>query len=131
MCIWKLIWSVMKKKTFSDISYKWIRNMKQTLHIISFFWTFYSFFDKFWYVYVFMPKGLLVCKIVYPGQVYDKRLLWAESFKSELAKISELRNKWIKNSKNGLLLNLFGFSSDFDETCWSFSTHGCYNFTKF
>ena len=25
----------------------------------------------------------------------------AESFKSELAKISELTNKWIKNSKNG------------------------------
>ena len=36
------------------------------------------------------------------------------TLKSELAKISELRNKWIKNSKNGLLINLFGFSSDFD-----------------
>ena len=51
----------------------------------------------------------------------------AESFKSELAKISELRNKWIKNSKNGLLLNLFGFSSDFDETLWScrLTVHMC------
>ena len=47
---------------------------------------------------------------------YKIRNIWAKSFKSELAKISELRNKCIKNSKNGLLINLFGFSSDFDET---------------
>ena len=55
----------------------------------------------------------------------------AESFKNELAKISELRNKWIKNSKNGLLLNIFAFSSDFDKTRSSCSNHVYCNFTKF
>ena len=46
--------------------------------------------------------------------------LGAESFKSELAKISELRNKRIKNSKNVLLLktvqNVLNskFSTSFD-----------------
>ena len=40
----------------------------------------------------------------------------AGSSKSELAKISELRNKWIKNSKFVLLMKLFCFYSDFDET---------------
>ena len=33
----------------------------------------------------------------------------AGSSKSELAKISELKNKWIKNSKNVLLIKLFCF----------------------
>ena len=33
----------------------------------------------------------------------------AGSSKSEFAKISELRNKWIKNSKNVLLIKLFCF----------------------
>ena len=35
--------------------------------------------------------------------------LGAESFKSELAKISELTNKWIKNSKMGDNKNFFVF----------------------
>ena len=47
--------------------------------------------------------------------------LRAGSSKSELAKISELTNKWIKNSKNVLLIKLFCFYSDFDETWWSCS----------
>ena len=36
-----------------------------------------------------------------------------------------------RSSKNGLLKNLFGFWSDFDETWCSCSTHGHNNFTKF
>ena len=42
----------------------------------------------------------------------------AGSSKSELRKISELRNKWVKNSKNVLLVKLFCFYSDFDENWW-------------
>ena len=48
--------------------------------------------------------------------------LRAGSSKSELAKICELRNKWIKNSKNVLFIKLFCFQSNFDETWWSWST---------
>ena len=33
----------------------------------------------------------------------------AESFKSELAKISELTDKWIKNTKNAGLINFLCF----------------------
>ena len=39
--------------------------------------------------------------------------------------------KWIKKTKNGFLINLICCSTDFDETCWSCSTHEYYNFTKF
>ena len=55
----------------------------------------------------------------------------ARSSKSELSKISELTNRWIKNSKNVLLIKLFCFYSDCDETWWSCNTHGYYKFTKF
>ena len=40
----------------------------------------------------------------------------AGSSKTELAKISELTNKGIKNLKNVLLIKLFCFYSDCDET---------------
>ena len=38
---------------------------------------------------------------------------------------------WNSEEKNGLLINLFCFSSDFDETWWSCSTQVYYNFAKF
>ena len=38
---------------------------------------------------------------------------------------------WNSEQKNRLLINLLCFSSDFDETWWSCSTHGYYKFTKF
>ena len=53
----------------------------------------------------------------------SSRISRAGSSKSELEKISELRHEWIKNSKNVLLIKLFCFYSDFDETWWSCSTH--------
>ena len=65
--------------------------------------------------------------VVTPTRLHTSR---AGSFKSELAKISELRNKWFKNTKNGPLINLFCFSSNFDETWWSCSTPMCTSFIK-
>ena len=47
--------------------------------------------------------------LIQPRSLDLDTALRAESFKSELAKISELRNRRIKNSKNGLLKNLFDF----------------------
>ena len=42
---------------------------------------------------------------IYIGIQYLVKL-GAESFKSQLAKIRELTNKWIKNTKNEVLINL-------------------------
>ena len=39
--------------------------------------------------------------------------------------------KSTRKIKNGLLINLFCFSSDFDETWWSCRTNVYYDFTKF
>ena len=60
----------------------------------------------------------------------DQRRLLYEVLETEyagkiaLCTIFTLLTLWNSEEKNGLLIKLFCFSSDFDETWWNCSTHG-------